>query len=236
MHSDRGYSEHHPGGDRPPGARGGAPGTAGRAPRRPLTAAGPATWGAIACAGAALALAGCGGSSKPGVAHLSSAAGATSARAAGGGSSAEGASPQQRLVAFARCMRAHGVPGFPEPVEGRIRFHKGTLGAGSPQFETAVNACRKLAPGTGPNGAGLTPAERQHRAAGLLAFASCMRAHGVRNFPDPTSSGELRLSMVTAAGVDVHEPSVQAAAKTCLPASGGVLTPAQIKRAESGGH
>jgi hypothetical protein len=137
----------------------------------PVVLARPASLGAIAFTGAALALAGCGGSSRPRVARLASAPSGASAQAEGSGSSAkgvgapsEGSSPQQRTVAFAKCMRTHGVP----------------------------------------------------------------------NFPDPTSTGELRLSTVTAAGVDVHAPSVQASARTCLPAAEGVLTAADIKRAESG--
>jgi hypothetical protein len=230
MHGNHGHSDHQTGaGDR-------TPSTFGHALRWPAAVLRPATMGAVALTGAALALAGCGGSSQPGVAHLSSVGSSTTAQAAGGGSSTQGATPQQRLVAFARCMRTHGVPGFPEPVEGHIVVHKGSgLGPGSPQFEAAVSSCRKLVPGAGPKGAE-TPAERQHRATGLLSFAQCMRAHGVPNFPDPTSSGELRLSTVTAAGVDVHAPSVQAAAQTCIPAANGVLTATDVKRAERGEH
>jgi hypothetical protein len=69
----------------------------------------------------------------------------------------------------------------------------------------------------------------------MVIFARCMRAHGVPSFPDPTSAGELSVSAVKAAGVDVHTPSVQAAANTWLPAAAGALTAADVKRAEGGG-
>ena len=36
-----------------------------------------------------------------------------------------------------------------------------------------------------------------------LAFAQCMRSHGVPNFPDPTSSGQLNLN-----GVNSQSPGV----------------------------
>jgi hypothetical protein len=140
------------------------------------------------------------------------------------------------MVTFSQCMRGHGVPGFPEPVDGRIVVRPGSgLSPGSPQFEAATEACRRLMPGAGPKGSAETPAERQHRAAGLLSFARCMRSHGVPSFPDPTGAGELSISAVKAAGVDVHAPGVQAAASTCLPAADGVLSAADVKRAESGG-
>jgi hypothetical protein len=43
----------------------------------------------------------------------------------------------------------------------------------------------------------------------LLKYARCMRAHGLSNFPDPTSSG-LSLS-----GVDPNSRQFQAALKVC---------------------
>jgi hypothetical protein len=49
---------------------------------------------------------------------------------------------------FFRCMRAHGVPNFPDPDStGRIP-DPATFGIdqGSPQFEAANQACRKYRP------------------------------------------------------------------------------------------
>jgi hypothetical protein len=48
-------------------------------------------------------------------------------------------------LAFARCMRAHGVPKFPDP-GGDLGPDSGA-GLGSPVFQAAVNGqCRSLAP------------------------------------------------------------------------------------------
>lgn len=102
-----------------------------------------------ASAGLALSATACGGApANP--------AASPSASAAGGNVTAGGAGPgrsgQQTAgsfsLAFARCMRAHGVPDFPDP-----NGQAGQLGPGSginpdsPQFQSALNgACKPLAP------------------------------------------------------------------------------------------
>ena len=72
---------------------------------------------ATALLSVALALAGCGGNSpSPGVAHLSPGKDTSSASSESGGSSpGSPASLQQAMIAFAKCMRANGVPNFPDP-------------------------------------------------------------------------------------------------------------------------
>jgi hypothetical protein len=66
---------------------------------------------------------------------------------------------------------------------------------------------------------------------GKLSFARCMRSRGITAFPDPTRQGQYTLSMVTAAGVDIHAPAVKAAAMACIPASQGTVSAADIQRA-----
>jgi hypothetical protein len=68
----------------------------------------------------------------------------------------------------------------------------------------------------------------------VLAFARCLRSHGVPDFPDPTSQGRLTVEMVTAAGVDLHAPVVLTAAKVCLPTAHGAITGADVARAVNG--
>jgi hypothetical protein len=41
--------------------------------------------------------------------------------------------------------------------------------------------------------------------------------------------------MVTAAGINLHQPKLLSAGLTCVPASHGLLTPAAIERAVHGG-
>jgi hypothetical protein len=50
---------------------------------------------------------------------------------------------------------------------------------------------------------------------GLVNFASCMRSHGVSNFPDPDSSGEIpKIHVVAAAQVNPHK--FDAAQRACI--------------------
>ena len=88
-------------------------------------------------------------------------------------------------LAFANCMRGHGVPSFPDPSGGGGGTNLGGTGINplSPAFKSARQKCAKLAPG-GPGGVQAT--ERQFLAA--LRFAKCMREHGFAAFPDPTRS------------------------------------------------
>jgi len=120
-----------------------------------------------ALAAAALALIGllataCGGGSSP--------------AAAGGGST-----HVQAALAYARCMRAHGVPDFPDP-DSNGQFNVDPHSTSSQ--ETAANhACNHLL------NVGGQMDQRQQELPQLLRYARCMRAHGVPNFPDPHYTG-----------------------------------------------
>jgi hypothetical protein len=50
-----------------------------------------------------------------------------------------------------------------------------------------------------------------------IAFARCMRTHGVRNFPYPTARGQVSVAMVKANGINPQSPAVARAAGECLP-------------------
>jgi hypothetical protein len=109
-------------------------------------------------------------------------------------------------------------------------------GPNAPAFKSAQKACQGILPGP----SGVNPAEQaqqQHvREQEFLAFAKCMRSHKVSDFPDPTSTGRFTRQMLSAAGVDVRAPFVQAAAMTCLPAAGGAITAANVRAAATGGQ
>jgi hypothetical protein len=142
---------------------------------------------ATALLSVALALAGCGGgSSSPGVAHLSSAKGPSPASPEGGGSAPEGpASFQQAAVAYAKCMRASGVPSFPDPnSSGGFLFHARAGLINSPLFKAAQAKCHKLL----PEGPGSGPPPSPQTLARFLNIARCMRRHGVPDFPDPRTT------------------------------------------------
>ncbi len=134
----------------------------------------------------ALAVAGCGGgSSAPGVAHLSSTKSASQARPEGGGTSPESpASLQQAMIAFAKCMRSNGVPNFPDP-NGSGGFPvRGGFDPHSPVVNAARAKCRQLL----PPGPGSGPPPSRQTLAKFLNIARCMRQRGISDFPDPRTS------------------------------------------------
>jgi hypothetical protein len=145
---------------------------------------------AVALASVALAVAGCGGgSANPGVAHLSSGASnvANSNGATGTGSTGPGSgSPEAAALAFADCMRANGLPNFPDPkAGGGFLFHTGAgADPSSPAFETAQTKCKKFL----PPGPGSGPPPSAKTLAHYLTVAQCMRRHGVPEFPDPRTT------------------------------------------------
>lgn len=175
--------------------------------------------GAVTIAMAAsLAIAACGGSSSPG-------AGGTSTTDAG--------------LRFASCIRAHGVPDYPDPgssggVEVRARPGKMTVNgrtlSESPRVvQTAMKKCQKYAPvGRAPK---FSAAQLAKLKAGALAMAKCMRAHGVPNFPDPQvmrgadgrgvaigiRAGKPGPGKAGVPGFDPRSPTFQAAQKVCQP-------------------
>ena len=141
---------------------------------------------------------------------------------------------------YSRCMRDHGLSSFPDPTmtdhDGQqVAYLTATIPVDpSPAFKNAQNACRSILPS--PINASPTQLAQQRaaREQHLLAFAKCLRKHGVPDFPDPTSQGQLVLEMVNAAGVDLHAPTLLAAAKACLGTSDGAITTADVQRALTG--
>ena len=134
--------------------------------------------------------------------------------ACGGGGSATGAGTHltayQRELAYARCMRAHGDPGFPDPQsDGTFNSTKADRGAlAGPQFLSANRACAHL------EGPGLTPAQQERFTSQALKFAACMRAHGITNFQytPPHGGGPAGLG---AQGVNPNSPQFQSAQQAC---------------------
>jgi hypothetical protein len=133
---------------------------------------------------------------------------------------------------YARCMRANGVPNFPDPdAGGGFTFSPaGGAGPSSPAFKAAQAKCQRYM----NLGAGLTPGTETHPSAQWLAkmvkAARCMRSHGVPNFPDPTttmpspaslggggviSNIEGAVFVFPAATIDTQSPIFMRAAKTC---------------------
>jgi hypothetical protein len=154
------------------------------------------------------------GSTDPGTSSTSITSATSSASADSGASAAaSGSSTYQRAVAYAQCMREHGVPNFPDPLpNGGFGLDPsvtgGTNGQVSPQYQAAENACAHLSP-VGV----LSPQQQQHALNQLLKLSACMRSHGLKNFPDPTFSSEgIVLHII---GFDRNSPQFQNAWRAC---------------------
>ena len=147
---------------------------------------------------AGMLLAGCGSASPT---HTSGTANATQ--------SSFGA----KFVAFASCMRSHGVPSYPDPHisssagEVHVQISPGSANPNGPAFKSADAACHQLLPNGGTAGAG---ASAQEKAQGLK-FADCMRSHGVPNFPDSSHDGAFDLPP----GLNPQAPQFSQAEHAC---------------------
>jgi len=175
---------------------------------------------ATAIVALALLVAGCGGGGSPssGVAHLGTST-ATSTSSAGSGASSPEAQPGGQAVAYSACVRAHGVPDFPDPqVHSSGNEVKVSIGitpaiSGNPHFKSAQQACSKLLPGGGP-GSGSGPQISPQEQSQYLKATACIRTHGVPSFPDPTFSGG-GVHIPKTAGIDPRSPQVRAAEEAC---------------------
>jgi hypothetical protein len=139
----------------------------------------------------------------------------------GGGSPATGSSAFQEALAYAKCMRSHGAPSWPDPND-QGQFFK--TAADSAKFRapaSAYQACAHVLPDHGQ----ITPAEQHQVTLLALRFAGCMRSHGIPDFPDPTGNG---FEFLPPAGFNPHSPQVQAAQRACRKyssAAGKILPP-----------
>ncbi|MCL2731299.1 MAG: hypothetical protein FWE15_14895 [Actinomycetia bacterium] len=166
--------------------------------------------------------AGCGGGGNDGT-------GVASARkpAAGSSASPSGSARSQKdgLLAYARCMRANGIPKFPDPTfdgDGGVSLDMPT-GTDPTVAGAAQQKCASFLPNSGD----VTKADPEVTKQ-LLAYARCMRANGIPKFPDPGSDGHLQLNG-DALGISTDDPKYKAADRTCShlmpqPAAGGPAT------------
>ena len=138
----------------------------------------------------------------------------------------------QKALKLSECMRANGVPNFPDP-NGQGVIQGSGIDPNSAQFQKAQQTCAKQLGG----GAGTrSPAQIARAEAAALAFSKCMRSHGVPDLPDPqfSSGGGISIRITGHAGggnngLDPNSPIFQKAQQTCgslLPGrAGGKLAP-----------
>lgn len=114
-----------------------------------------------AVAASAVLVAACGGTSSPALA---------------------GQTAYQQALAYSQCMRAHGVPGFPDPQpNGHILIGVTPGQPNGALMNSANRACQHLLPKTPP----MTAVQQRQATDQALKFVACMRAHGIPNMQDP---------------------------------------------------
>jgi hypothetical protein len=168
----------------------------------------------IATAVIALPVGACSASPGSQVAHLAS----TATHSSSPSNSLAASTHENGALAFARCMRSHGVPNFPDP-NSSGGFPKATLrqlAASNPHYQAAQRACAHLLPN---GGSGPTQAQLQQSWSDELKFARCMRSHGVSNWPDPTrypQHPDRPYFNLSAAGIDPNSPHIMTKIHKCL--------------------
>ncbi len=176
----------------------------------PTTARLPRCWrrSAASLAGSLVAIglliSGCGG-------------GSTSSRAPNTGVANVG----RQALAFASCMRARGVSGYPDPQVAasgngvQVKISPGSANPDSPAFKAADRACHHLLPSLVSTSASSGQQQPQN-----LKFADCMRSHGVPDFPDADRDGAFTLPST----INQQAPQFKRATTACAPTEPGSLS------------
>ena len=156
--------------------------------------------------------------------------------AAGCGSSPSSTSPganspatnTEKAVAFSQCVRARGVPNWPDPgSHGQIPKETAQqAGVSNTRLQAALTACQHLLPNTG--NVDDNPAALNQWWSQMLRFTRCMHSHGVSDWPGPSPypPDPVRPTFnLHAAGIGFHQgaqfgnivnsPQIQAKVQQC---------------------
>jgi hypothetical protein len=129
----------------------------------------------------------------------------------GGGTASTTESAAYRAnIAFAQCMRTHGVPSFPDPGPStNFQVSGGPVhGAPTTTLGRAYSTCSHLLPSGSTSTTGHVTAQQLSEG---VTLAQCLRTHGEPFFPDPTVvNGSLSFDFT-----GVNTPQFQAAVKAC---------------------
>jgi hypothetical protein len=121
------------------------------------------------------------GNTGTGTGSGSGAAGSASTTSSGADKTLTG---HDNAVKFAECMRANGVPHFPDP-DPKGDFNFG-VDVSRDVWLKAIDACKALKP-PGALSSKRTPKQQ----VASLRFAQCVRDNGVKDFPDPVNGEPL---------------------------------------------
>ncbi|HYT25006.1 MAG TPA: hypothetical protein VEP73_00780, partial [Actinomycetota bacterium] len=122
---------------------------------------------------------------------------------------------RQAALAFARCMRQHGID-MPDPqfsgnrVTQELKAGPGGKGPDDPKFKAAQQACRQYMPNGGQP---LKPNAQEQQQ--MVQFARCMRQHGIA-VPDPGPNGGIEVDRGNGRkGPGPDDPKFKAAEQAC---------------------
>jgi hypothetical protein len=171
--------------------------------------------------GAALALGACGSSDDNG--------------GSGSGAKSQDDKAFEGALKYAKCMREHGID-MPDPQRvgsGGIKQTMNGKPGSKAAMQAAQNACKKyqqLGGGRAPSAAEQTKIKNA-----LLAYAKCMRDHGI-DVPDPKFSGggiQFELGSRNRSGPNPNSPALKAADQACHSTLSGL--PQKFKAGPLGG-
>lgn len=207
-------------------------------PNSACSAGSPVTYkrlrGVLLASAAVVALAGCGASKSPSVAAIPAITSSSVASSANNSSGAAGSPSSQTQVrqdalTYAHCMRANGVPDFPDPGAGGgfVFPVGGGVDPSSAAFKAAQTKCESLLPNGGPPAPGAPTHPSTQALAQMVKVAQCMRRHGIADFPDPRTTmpslspggGEVSnidgVILAFPASLDTQSPAFTQAAAAC---------------------
>jgi hypothetical protein len=186
---------------------------------------------AVLALAAAITLAGCGtgGNSPSGVASLAGSHGAS-----GSTTTVPKGNATQLYARWADCMRQHGVSMADPTVDGHGVVNINASKVDMATFQSANTACKSLESAARAANGG-TKADKPDPAK-LLRFAKCMRAHGIPDFPDPSTNGGIELHADSrSSDINPSNPVFQRAQTTCQPILGSMKGAQKIQVGGPGG-
>jgi hypothetical protein len=127
-------------------------------------------------------------------------------------SPSSGGAFQQALI-YAQCMRANGVPNFPDPQRQgngvKVNVDK-DKGKDTPELTKALEACRDKMPQGDADG----PNSDRVDAAKLADWTKCMRAK-LPKFPDPQVSGNTMTVTLKGTGIKGDSAEFESVRQAC---------------------
>jgi hypothetical protein len=193
---------------------------------------------AVVLVAVAVGFAACGGPGAPSVANLGTNTGAGKSSSTGSTTTTlPKGNPNELVDKWAACMRRHGDPNQADPTIDSggvidVTFPDGYYSAFSGPDGSLGGPCADYLAAASTALRGGRPLKLPSQAE-TLQFAACMRAHGIRDFPEPTDGG-LTINVGESPDLNPNNPTFQRASKLCaektgVPALGGSPEPGMIK-------